>query len=534
MKYLQLILLIIINLFINLANATTYERLHLMYEAGQHQEALRRAKTYLELHPNDGDVRLALAQFYFAEKKYQQARKELLIILEQTPNYTDALLVLINCDIELSSYKEASFLADYGLLLHPVDLDLYKKRSDIEALEKTTQMPYRIGIKPQPLKILNLSNLPALPPKYKELKTLYYVKRKHQLAILQAIDYLKLHPSDSDVRLVLGQFYFNQKNYLMAQKQMKLVLKNAPKYKDAMLILINIAIKLKQYSTATAIARQGLSYYPKDSMFIKKIDDIKNSQSLPQRQIQLAKPQTQEINYSNEIGLYQQNYSMSDVHQIWNYSTLYYAREGKFGRIYAKVNYNQRLGFRATQEEIEAFPKLNKYIYFELQAAIANEPNLFPDRLYGGEMYVSVPSFLDFSGGGKYNLINSLHQFTLYTGSVSKQFDKHRITYRLNNYHPNRGAASLLTLLDYRYMVHDPYFYVGVIYGRGTSPDLADLATVDFLITDNQIISPYFNFPLFNNRLNIYTSFYYQHQTFPSSSLIRNWAGGTLRLSWKY
>ncbi len=96
MNFYQLIFFITINLFSTYAVAISNTALHLLYDTGQHQEAITQATNYLKTHSNDGDVRLALAQFYFEEKKYQQARRELLIILEQTPDYTDALLILIN------------------------------------------------------------------------------------------------------------------------------------------------------------------------------------------------------------------------------------------------------------------------------------------------------------------------------------------------------------------------------------------------------------------------------------------------------
>ncbi len=170
----------------------------------------------------------------------------------------------------------------------------------------------------------------------------------------------------------------------------------------------------------------------------------------------------------------------------------------------------------------------------ELQAAYANDPFLFPNYLYGGELYVSVPKFIDFSGGGKYNFINSLHQFTLYTGSLAKQYNKHRLTYRANFYEPNAGKSSLLNLIDYRYFIQDPNVFIGILYGQGTAPDLADLITVNFLVTDNIIVSPYANFALFHERLIVNTSLYFQHQAFTSLSHIRKWAGGTLRLAWKF
>lgn len=528
----------IINLFCNYAIALSNTTLHILYDAGRHQEAISQAKNYLQFHRDDGDVRLALAQFYFKEENYQQARTELLTILEQTPNYIDALLILINCDIALDNYQEALFIASYGLLLNPIDPDLYKKKSDSESLNIAFNPPYQAGIVPPQnletrLVTIHFSPSATRPVTYEYLKTLYE-QGKHQLAIHEAELYLEKYPNDADVRLVLGQFYFEQRAYTKAKEEVRQVLQQVPKYKDAILILINIDIKLKQFKEAIILAKQGLLYYPQNKMLQKKLQDIKNSQHPPALPSQPVKSQPENPQYSNEVGLYQQNYYISDVHQTWDYSTLYFAHDTKLAKIYGKINYNKRLDFEAFQGELEAFLKLTKRIYLELQTAFANESNLFPDQLYGGELYVSVPKFIDFSGGGKYNFINSQHQLALYTGSLSKLFGKHSLTYRFNYYDPNAGKTSLLNLADYRYFIRDPNVYIGIIYGQGTSPDLANLNTVDFLVTNNKLFSPYLNFALFKTRLIVNTSFYYQNQIFESLSRVRKWTGGTIRLAWKF
>lgn len=544
MKLYQLISFIIIQLLSNYVAALSNIELRILYDAGQHQEAITQANQYLQSHANDGDVRLALAQFYFNEKKYQLARKELLIVLEQTPTYTDALLVLINCDIELGNYQEGLFMANYGLLLKPLDSSLLKKKADVLSLDKPLAPPYQVGVTPRLQIIAEPIVFPTQPTKpmpaeYQYLKALYSEK-KPEVAIQRAITYLQSNPKDVDVRLVLGLFYFNQKEYIKAQKEVKQVVQQVPKYKDAILILINIDIQLKQFDEAKALAKQGLIYYPHDKMLNKKIEDIKNSQHpAPQKHLiqepqLVTTPKTTEKKYHNEIGLYQQNYYINDVHQVWDYSTLFYGYEGELGKIFGKVNYNERLGFKAAQGEIEAIPRLTKNIYLDLQAAYAKNPYLFPSHVYGGELYVSIPKFFDISGGGKYNYITDRHQYTQYTGSLAKQYEKHRLSYRANLYYPDAGKTSLLNLIDYRYFIRDPNVFVGVMYGQGTAPDLADLATINFLITDNKIVSPYVNFALFHDRLLVNTSLYFQHQVFNSLDHVRNWAGGTLRLAWKY
>lgn len=543
MRRYKLILITVVMLCAAYTHAMNTTELHRLYDTGQHQKAITQTMDYLHSYPNDGDVRLVLAQFYFQEQQYQQARLELLTILAQTPTNTDAFLVLINCDIALRNDQEALLVANLGRLFNPFDTDLYKKQFDVTTLMASITPPYQVGYTPSSpvpesrLVAIELPEATALPNSmdYKRIKALY-AQGQHQLAIQQAQQHLVLYPKDVDVRLILGQFYFLKKRYQEAVQQEKHVLQQVPNYKDAMFILINAYMQLKQFDRAKTVVKQGLAYYPDDMLLRKKMHDIQTIQNPPPKKSAPYPDKKPEApKYLNEIGLYQQNYYASDVRQLWDYSTLFYAREGELGKIYAKVNYNQRLDFRAVQEEIEAFPKLTKNIYLDIQAAIANEPNLFPDRLIGGELYVSIPKIFDVSGGGKYNFIDSLHQFTLYTGSLAKLYhNKHRLTYRANFYDPSSGKTSLLHLFDYRYFIQDPNVYVGIMYGQGTSPDLANLVTVDFLVTDNKIVSPYLNMTFLNERLILNAALYYQNQVFFSLQRIRNWTGGTLRLAWKY
>ena len=69
--------------------------------------------------------------------------------------------------------------------------------------------------------------------------------------------------------------------------------------------------------------------------------------------------------------------------------------------------------------------------------------------------------------------------------------------------------------------------------GTGSTPDLADLQTVDFLKLQNKIVSPYINFAMLNDQLNINIGLLYQNQIFPSQR-VRDWWGGTLGVAWRY
>ena len=169
----------------------------------------------------------------------------------------------------------------------------------------------------------------------------------------------------------------------------------------------------------------------------------------------------------------------------------------------------------------------------DLAGALANQPILFPRYNYSGEAFFVLPKLFNVSGGGQFNRIDSIHEYARFTTSIAKDWKEHTLMFRPYFYNPGKGPRSILYTLNYRYMFLEPYGHWGLILGTGSTPDLADLQTVNFLKLQNKIISPYLNFAMLNDQLNVNISMLYQHQTFPSQR-IRDWWGGTLGLAWRY
>lgn len=416
------------NITKDFAGESQYERLKTMYALGLHDKAISEATTYLQSHPQDVDVRLLLGIFYFHTKDYQAAKKELGRVLEQTPNYTDASLILLRIEMLNGHYQRALSIATEGLIFAPENLELHEARAKVQTAINSVSPPSLLGYEDQVV-FQNVSKSQLTTPK-------------------------KTYP------------------HPVAQ--------------------------------------------PKNNKIVTA--DHKEKE------------------YLNEIGIIQQNYYISDVSRTWDYSTLYYGRATPLGKVFGKINYANRLGYQAIQGEIEAFPKLNKYVYLDIDYAFANEPNLFPDRSYVIEAYVTTKKAFDFSIGAKYNVVDKNHQFYVYTGSITKFLNdyKNSVTFRPYFFVPVTGQNSTLYTLNIRHVVADPYFYFGCLIGAGNSPDLADLTTVNFLVTRNKIINPYINFPLHNDRINVKLSFLYQNQLFNSLNKVRDWTGGTMSLAWSF
>src|SRR5579871_5757159 len=66
---------------------------------GHRPEAIEFLRKRLETHPWDSDSRLLLGLVLSWEGRYDEARREIEAVLEGHPQYTDALLALVNDDL---------------------------------------------------------------------------------------------------------------------------------------------------------------------------------------------------------------------------------------------------------------------------------------------------------------------------------------------------------------------------------------------------------------------------------------------------
>ena len=496
---------------------SVYQHLLMIYQSKAYPTIIAEANHYLNTHPKDGDVRLILAKAYIENNQPEQARQTLIRLLVDFPNYSDASLILANLYLNSHDNEQALLTLSLALIYDPENIDLLKKKSMI-----LTQ------ILASPAATVTIDQLA-------QVKALNQAGKSKQ-ALAQAKYYLSTHPKNTDLRLFVAKLYQEAKDYKTARIGLTSVLSEEPKNIDARLMLINIEINTKHYPQDLRLVKAGLKLFPKNPLFLKKQKDILNLMHAKTRnKAQLSlKPERVEIKYLNQIGVYQQQYYISSNHAVWDYSTLYYGRQTDKGLIFAKATYDNRLNKQGVQGEVEAYPIINPHIYLDLDFSYANQPNLFPDTAYGAEAYISS-KLIDYSFGFKFNNVDKHHQFTIYSGSLSKNIGQHRILFRPYYFAPGLGPNSNLFILDFRRIIQDPFFYFGCIIGTGSSPDLANLTTVNFIKVQNKLINPYVNFPLLQERLIVNLGILAQNQIFNEPRhFIRNWLGGTIGLDWRF
>jgi YaiO family outer membrane protein len=518
-----------------------YSRLKKIYAEGKHRQAINEAKTYLLKNPDDGDVRLALAGFYLKDKNYPAAKEQLKLALNTTPTYLEVRLLLINVDLATHDYKQAMVVAEQGLKLSPNNNKLLEAKKNIVVAQ--TPVPKA--------SIYGKSSM----EEYKILQKMYSAGKRQQ-AIDRALNYLQTNPDDGDVRLALGQFYFDQKQYSLARAQFYLALNKTPTYTGVRIQLVNLDIATNRYAEAKRLLADGRMLQPnnlelyslegtlafEEARFPRAADIARrvlakqpNNESALELKENLDGITPRYMIGRNSVGIVQQGVYVSDQHQGWDYTTLYYGYDTDYGVVYSKVNYNSRFLKGASQVEIDAWPILNKYVYFNVDAGYANEPVLFPRYMVGAEAYVEVPKLAAFSLGGKYNRVLDNKAYSFYTGSITKEFYNNLLTFRPYYYRTSPGPSSLLYTGTFQHFFRgDRDNYINLNVQTGRSPDLFDLASPNFITTTIKGVNLDYVFPIFNHSVVIDLGVGYLQQKFPEDRPTRNLTSGTISIEKRF
>ena len=298
-------------------------------------------------------------------------------------------------------------------------------------------------------------------------------------------------------------------------------LKNNPYNTELLIEEGSIHNALRQYPLAAHAYQQAKKTSPND----KRIDGLLS-------EIDHISP-----HYSyglNEIGMSTDNAYVSDVHSIWDWSSIYYSRDTAYGVATARLNYAFRLHQGTPQYEFDFSPRFNRNIYADLSIAFAKQPAIFPDFSTYGEAYVNIPQFFELSGGAKYAKIAQTF-YASYTGSINFYPKGYWISFRPIYFVPKgRVNTSLLyTARARKYLGDTLDSYIGIGVGSGQSPDLADLLSVSFIVIKNNFINASYGFPIFNHQVLVELGAGYQRWQYPTN-LIRNLYDGSITFKYRF
>ena len=108
----------------SLKAATDVEQARELAKTGHRDEAIRLLEERLTRIPGDGDARTLLGTIFSWEGRYDEARTQLLLVLENNKTHSDALPALINVELWSDHPSRAEFLAAQALGSQPDNVGL--------------------------------------------------------------------------------------------------------------------------------------------------------------------------------------------------------------------------------------------------------------------------------------------------------------------------------------------------------------------------------------------------------------------------
>lgn len=507
----------------------TLSQIQSAYGDKQYQQVLVLTTRRLQQYPNDPDAYLFQGYAYYQLHNNSAAEEDFKQVLQIDNTYPDAWLAWAQIYSANTQYQQALTIINQGLTHLPNDLSLLTQKAIIIAHMSlqaspslSTPIPFinhvmasateestpqvTTAANPTTATQAKTTNTPAKPLISLESIKALRAANKIEEAKADAITYLKQYPKDADVRSLLGSMYQSEQNWALAEQQYELVLADYPTYPDIRMSLINILLQQKDYIQAMNTALTGLQYPGDHSDLHYAIATIDYAQKnypdalhelsiIPDYQQDtranaLYQAINEDTNYRYEsyvkVGTNTSIIPVKNPNQVWSLSSVYAEYDTPKGLIGVQLYYQTRPGdLRAQQYVLYAQPWLTKTNYITLNYATAHQPDLFPNQLIYAEDYQLLPHGFGISAGDTYRKL-PLNYFNSYTGSIYKYIGNYYVALRPTYYVPNQGPRSLLwtgTAQKYFTAVD----YLGISLSDGTSPDLADLNTANFLRTQVKV-----------------------------------------------
>ncbi len=565
----------------------TPKKLKTMYDAQKYPDIVVQSKIYLKYYPKDSDVRYYLALTFIKLKKPGLAGQQLTLALQSTPDYLGVRLLLIRIKLKQEKYAEVLKLAEEGDKYHKDNTELLYDKAVayyfLNQLQKSIQtLEVIVKLEPQNEKsqklLKNLQKVEAELKAKKMAKTqeqkqeekakakkggidIDYIKglikdKRYVKSKQKSIEYLQHYPGDVDVRYLLAIIYNKLKEYEPAKQQLKLVLQGYPNYEGAWDLLLDLEFKTRSYQAALKLIYAKQQQYPGDAKFLyleakvyymrgyffKSVIILNRAFRLEphdenSKKLFIAIKDIDPYFTAglNEVGIFQNNQDVSSTNDntIWNYTSIYYGRQTFYGKIIARINYAHRFRRSGYQGELEAYPVINKHLYFHIDLAYGTNPSLFPDERYGLGAFTYF-SNIDFGITGRFDKIAQTN-LTVASSRLGMTLGSYWIYFRPYYFVPKEGPRSILYTLGIRKYGNYVDEYVELVIGGGRAPDLADLQTVSFFNLKMNFAQFTVHFPIPGTEHHgiMLIAVLAERQVFPNGR-VRKFGGINLGFAWRF
>lgn len=208
-----------------------------------------------EAAPDNLDTRLKLAIAYLSAGQVDDARKEVLAILQESPSHDEAVLLLADTARGAEEVVETEqHLQEYGnrekASFHLASANLFLRKGDVPSAESSVQRAMTLDPKSQAAHLA--------------MATLFMVQKKPELAGEQFKIAADLSPIRSNARLKYAQFKAESGKVEEARALLKDITRQAPDYLPAWGFLARVAVQEKKYDEALAFVENLLTRDPQN------------------------------------------------------------------------------------------------------------------------------------------------------------------------------------------------------------------------------------------------------------------------------
>ncbi|GAB0157914.1 hypothetical protein CHRYSEOSP005_32070 [Chryseobacterium sp. Alg-005] len=228
---------------------------------------------------------------------------------------------------------------------------------------------------------------------------------------------LTYHPQSEQLLLLKTKAYYNNKEYIKAEKTINTLLSIHPKNTEA----TGLAIRISEFTTKNAI---GILY--NYSHFDEQFDDD------------------------------------------WHIVGIHYKRVTPIGPIILRGNYANKFAQSGTQIELEAYPRLSKTFYLYVGGGYSNDVGIFPKYRTGISLNANLPRGFEAEVGYRQiYFTNNIWMLTASAGKYYKNFWFNVRTYIT----PNKENIAHSYTGTIRYYTKSAQDYFALQAGTGISPE---------------------------------------------------------------
>ena len=255
----------------------------------------------------------------------------------------------------------------------------------------------------------------------------------------------KSEPGNTDYGIFLARVYSWNKNYQAAFDILENLLQKGPLLKEALEVMTTTQLWAGNHSEALRYSNQGIEAFGDLNFKIQKARALFYLERSKEAQIILSEILETDPDNDTALELYTEivqkkkhvisasytNTSFSSpAISPWHSAWLFYKTDlGKLP-VLVKYNFGSIYDRKGSQLEAEAYPKIGKSGYIQLNAGIGLNKQVFPEFKAGAEYYHTLNERFEISGGGRMLGFETRNVF-LFTGQVSYNMGKNfNLTYR--------------------------------------------------------------------------------------------------------